>query len=83
MEALLNDHPDILDSAVFGLPDDKETGNDLPAAYIVRKKPSLTADEVKKYVAENASDFKRLRGGIWFVDAIQKVLTISLVACCI
>jgi acyl-coenzyme A synthetase/AMP-(fatty) acid ligase len=73
MEALLNDHPHILDSAVFGLPDDKETGNDIPAAYVVRKNPSLTIDEVKQYVVENASDFKRLRGGVWFVDSIQKV----------
>ena len=73
VEALLNCHPEILDSAVFGLPDGTDAGNDLPACYIVRKSPTFTAEDVKQYIRENASDFKEMRGGIFFVDRIQKV----------
>jgi 4-coumarate--CoA ligase len=72
MEALLNCHPSIMDSAVFGLPQE-DTGNDLPTAYVVRRNPTLTAEEVKEYIAENASEFKQLRGGVFFVDKIPKV----------
>jgi 4-coumarate--CoA ligase len=71
MEALLNSHPQILDSAVTGVRDDK--GNDLPRAYVVRKQPSLTEEHVFDFVAKNAADFKWLRGGIVFVDQIEKV----------
>jgi 4-coumarate--CoA ligase len=73
LEALLNRHPNILDSAIIGLPDDKLEGNDLPCAYVVRKNPLLTAEEVKQYVSENASDFKQLRGGVVFTDRIPRV----------
>ena len=38
LEALLNRHPNILDSAIIGLPDDKLEGNDLPCAYIMRER---------------------------------------------
>src|SRR5271155_5132237 len=73
VEALLNCHPEILDSAVFGLPDGMDAGNDLPACYIVRKSPTFTAGDVQQYIRENASDFKEMRGGVFFVDRIQKV----------
>jgi len=70
---LLNCHPGILDSAVFGISDGKDIGNDLPAAAIVRRSPTLTEEDVKAYVVENASNFKQLRGGVFFTDRIQKV----------
>lgn len=73
LEALLDLHPSILESAVVGIPDDKLEGNDLPCAYVVRKDPSLTAEEVKQYVVDNTSDFKRLRGGVVFTDRIPRV----------
>ena len=72
IEELLNSHPGILDSAVVGIPDEVD-GNDLTCAYVVRKDLSLTATMVKQYVADNASDFKWLRGGVVFTDRIPKV----------
>lgn len=57
---------------MIGLPDDI-TGNDLICAYVVRADGSLTAEAVKRHVAQNASDFKKLRGGVVFVDQILKV----------
>ena len=72
LEALLNYHSKISDSAVIGIRDES-TGNDLICAYVVRTDASLTAEAVKLYVAQNASDFKKLRGGVVFVDKILKV----------
>lgn len=53
---------------VVGVPDLVKT--DLPAALIVRKNigPKVTAEEIKDLVKENCSDFKQLRGGVYFVE---------------
>lgn len=68
-------HPHIVDAAVIGVQksvDDSE----YPRAYIVRR-PSpegaaLTEDVVKNYVAERLAKYKRLEGGVVFMDAIPK-----------
>jgi 4-coumarate--CoA ligase len=72
MEALLNSHPLILDSAVTGVKDGD--GNDLPRAYIVRQNYSLTEQNIGDFVGDNVADFIKLRGGVIFVDKIEKVL---------
>jgi 4-coumarate--CoA ligase len=47
-----------------------------PRAYVVRIPRSdsskLTEEAVKNYVAEKLSKYKRLEGGVVFVDAIPK-----------
>ncbi|KAA8621779.1 4-coumarate-CoA ligase 2 [Pyrenophora tritici-repentis] len=73
LEALLLDHPDVQDVAVIGV-----TANDteLPRAYIVLKtadkKTAATAEKIKSWLAERVSKFKRLEGGVHFVDTIPK-----------
>ena len=47
IEAVLNDHPKVAESAVIGVPD-KLRGK-VVAAYIVPKDPSLTVEELKDY----------------------------------
>lgn len=75
IEAVLLAHPHIVDAAVIGV---QKSLNDseLPRAYIVRR-PSpegaaLTEDAVKGYVAERLAKYKRLEGGVVFLDAIPK-----------
>ncbi|CAH1373792.1 hypothetical protein MTP99_015171 [Tenebrio molitor] len=71
LEALLVTHPAVADAAVIGLPD--EAAGELPLAYVV-KKPGKTATEkeLEKFIAENVSSQKRLRGGVIFVDEIPR-----------
>jgi 4-coumarate--CoA ligase len=69
----LNTHPGIVESAVVGVPDGLQDGNDLPRAYIVRRNIDLTEREVKEFVIKYACSHWELRGGVRFVDSIAKV----------
>lgn len=71
LESILRNHPDILDAAVIGIPDEK--CGELPKAVVVRR-PASTANtnDIQNYVANHVSKFKQIRGGVQFVDSIPK-----------
>lgn len=73
LEEILRDHPDIVDSAVIGVPHPKS--GECPRAYVVSKNPSLTESEVKDFVAKKVAQYKRLDGGVEFIAAIPKNAT--------
>ncbi len=71
LEALLLEHPQIADAAVIGMP--TEDGDEKPRAFVVRQPQSqLTEDDVKDFVSAKVVRYKRLAGGVEFVDAIPK-----------
>lgn len=71
VEAVLLDHPSIVDTAVVGVPD-REAG-ELPRAYIVLAPGAvLSPADVAAWVSERVSPHKRLRGGVVAVAAIPK-----------
>ncbi|XP_022905801.1 luciferin 4-monooxygenase-like [Onthophagus taurus] len=72
LEGLLLKNPKILDAGVIGLPD--EEAGELPLAFVVKQPHAhdLSEEEVIKYVSDNVSHQKRLRGGVKFVEAIPK-----------
>ncbi|XP_057660898.1 uncharacterized protein LOC130896667 isoform X1 [Diorhabda carinulata] len=71
LEALLLTHPAIQDSAVIGLPN--EEAGELPLAFIVQKpNKKITEQEVEKFVEDNVSPQKRLRGGVIFLNEIPR-----------
>ncbi|XP_070499653.1 luciferin 4-monooxygenase-like [Chironomus tepperi] len=71
LEGLLLSNPKIKDAGVIGIPD--ETSGELPFAFVVKQPgANLTEQEVKDFVAKNASNAKWLRGGVKFVDEIPK-----------
>ncbi|KAK8158103.1 4-coumarate-CoA ligase-like protein [Phyllosticta citrichinensis] len=87
LEALLLAHPVVADAAVIGVPLDYVENNDdddvvgeaagqVPRAYVVATAPeawgSDTADEIVQFVAEQVADYKRLRGGVVFVEKIPR-----------
>ena len=70
LEAVLLEHPQIADACVVGVTID---GGEVPRAYLVPlvgEKPSER--EVMEWLAQRVSKYKRLAGGVGFVDVIPK-----------
>uniref|UniRef100_A0A1B0GHX0 Putative acyl-coa synthetase n=1 Tax=Lutzomyia longipalpis TaxID=7200 RepID=A0A1B0GHX0_LUTLO len=66
LEEILCRHPDVLQVAVVGVPD--SLFNDLPAAVVVRRENStVDEEELLKFLEGKIVDFKKLRGGVYFV----------------
>ena len=66
--------PGVVDCAVIGVRDTDGEG-EVPRAYVVRRpgyEPIVSEEEVKSSVSEKLARFKRLDGGVRFVDAIPK-----------
>ena len=71
LEDLLRSHPDILDVGVIGIPDVRK--GEVPFAFIVKKPEStLSTDQIHSYVEKHVVSYKRLAGGISFIDVIPK-----------
>ncbi|CAD5214323.1 unnamed protein product [Bursaphelenchus xylophilus] len=70
LEDVLLSHDEIKDSAVIGVPH-PEFG-EVPRAFVVKNDPKLTEEAVDKYILEKCAPYKRLVGGIFFVDEIPK-----------
>uniref|UniRef100_A0A452YR60 4-coumarate--CoA ligase n=1 Tax=Aegilops tauschii subsp. strangulata TaxID=200361 RepID=A0A452YR60_AEGTS len=70
LEAVLVQHPEIVDVAVTSA-EDEEAG-EIPVAFVVRRSGSrLTCVQVMEYVAKQVSPYKKVRKVI-FVEAIPK-----------
>ncbi|MFI6284422.1 AMP-binding protein [Streptomyces sp. NPDC051018] len=70
LEATLLRHPDVLDAAVVGVPDD--VGGEAPKAFVVRRPGSgLTADAVLVHVATAVAPHKRVKH-VSFVEEIPR-----------
>ncbi|TMW53028.1 hypothetical protein DOY81_001891, partial [Sarcophaga bullata] len=71
LEAILRDHPKILEAAVFGIP--HPLNGEVPRALVVlRPNMEATEEEIYNYVAEKVAVYKKLDGGIIFATEIPK-----------
>lgn len=71
LEAVLRDHPKILEASVFGIP--HELNGEAPRAIVVlRQNETATAEEIAAYVAERVAHYKKLEGGVIFVEEVPK-----------
>ena len=75
LEAVLLSHPHIVDAAVIGVQFGKDESQ-LPRAYIV-KRPGpegdcLDVEKIKGFMEGRLAHYKRLDGGVKFVDAIPR-----------
>ncbi|MXY58318.1 MAG: acyl--CoA ligase [Gammaproteobacteria bacterium] len=57
VEAVLYEHPSILEAAVFGVPDER-LGETVATVVVVRPGMALTVDEVQSFAAEHLARFK-------------------------
>ena len=75
LEGLLLGHPAVNDVAVIGVYSNKRV-TELPRAYVVPAKGYSASKELEKeivdWLSSRVSPYKRLRGGIRFVDVIPK-----------
>src|SRR5436305_6107033 len=72
LEALLLSHPLITDAAVIGVPDPDGSGNELPRAYVVADRSKIDEATIKNHIKANAAQYKQLRGGVVWIEAIPK-----------
>ncbi|XP_052800719.1 probable 4-coumarate--CoA ligase 1 [Mya arenaria] len=72
LEALLCTHPHIQDAAVVGLPIGEEVG-EVPKAFVVATPGAkVTEQDVHDFVNKNVAPYKKLRGGVEFIDQVPK-----------
>lgn len=71
LEALLLTHEQVNDVAVIQIPDD--LSGELPRAYIVKDPAAdVSEEDIKAWVKERVAPYKRLEGGVVFIDVIPK-----------
>lgn len=69
VEEVIAHYPKVLEVAVIGVPDEKS--GEVPKAFIVKKDPALTADEILAYTKQHLTGYKRPRY-VEFIDELPK-----------
>ena len=76
VESVLGQLPEIADVGVIGVPDGQ--GNDLPRAYVVKSEKGrasgFSEKDIHEFLNSRVSHYKRLRGGVRFVNEIPRNL---------
>lgn len=57
IEEVITNNPKVLEAAAIGIPDEKS--GEVPKLFVVKKDQSLTEAELKVYIAENLTGYKR------------------------
>ena len=74
LEALLLTHPNVNDVAVIGV--ESEESGELPRAYVNMKtdveSQKLSEEEIQEWVKERVAPYKRLDGGVVFIEEVPK-----------
>jgi acyl-coenzyme A synthetase/AMP-(fatty) acid ligase len=72
LESIVLQIPGVADVAVIGIPD--ALAGEIPRAFVVRHPDSqnLTEAEVQEYVEPKVASYKKLAGGVKFIDVIPR-----------
>lgn len=71
LENLLLEMEGIQDVGVVGIPD--PVSGEIPRAYVVRSPNSkITEEDVLKYINPKVAVYKKMSGGVMFVEAIPR-----------
>ena len=60
----------VTDVAVIGVPHDK--AGEVPRAFIVRESEGVTREKIEQFLEPRIAKYKRLKGGIVFLDQLPK-----------
>ncbi|KAK7993925.1 hypothetical protein PG989_007306 [Apiospora arundinis] len=71
VESVIMQHPGVRDCAVVGVPSSDGT-TEVPRAYVAAPIAAVTSDDLYNIVASSLASYKRLEGGVVFVDAIPR-----------
>lgn len=75
LEGILVSHEDIADACVIGVENHAEA-TEVPRAYIVlspgQERTEAKAKEIAEWLAKQVAPYKKLRGGIKFIDEVPK-----------
>ncbi|CAI7599997.1 unnamed protein product [Penicillium pancosmium] len=77
LEEIIGRHPMVKDSGVTSIWDDAE-GTEIPLAFVVPQESISSIDrermakEVQNLVAGAVAGYKKLRGGVWFIDQLPR-----------
>ncbi|KAL5360466.1 hypothetical protein BJX96DRAFT_184555 [Aspergillus floccosus] len=80
LENIIIRHPLVREAAVIGVWDDKQA-TELPRAFVVLRDPyqangmNEVSRSISEFVADQVSNYKRLRGGVVIIDALPKNVT--------
>ena len=69
VEDIITAHPKVIECGVIGVPDDHS--GEVVKVFVVKKDPSLTADEVRAWAKENLTGYKRPKY-IEFISELPK-----------
>ena len=69
VEAALTEHPKVLEVAVIGIEDARS--GEVPKAFVVKRDPSLTAEELSAFASERLTGYKRPQS-YEFIDELPK-----------
>ncbi|WP_352309662.1 AMP-binding protein [Psychrobacter sp. W2-37-MNA-CIBAN-0211] len=69
LEAALTEHPKVLEVAVIGIAD--AHSGEVPKAFVVKRDPSLTAEELAAFASERLTGYKRPQSYA-FIDELPK-----------
>lgn len=71
LEEILREHPKVLEAGVVGIPHPQY--GEVPRAFVVPKPNSgVTEKELQDFVAKKVSSYKKLDGGVQFMESIPK-----------
>ncbi|KAJ8683404.1 hypothetical protein QAD02_019196 [Eretmocerus hayati] len=72
LESLILEIPGVADAAVIGIPD--AVAGELPKAFVVKKPgfDKITPDHVQEFVTSKVAEYKKLAGGVSFIEAIPR-----------
>jgi acyl-CoA synthetase (AMP-forming)/AMP-acid ligase II len=74
LEGVILSHPGVADAAVIGITVKTDPNTELPRAYVVVTPGALSPseEEIVSFCAERLAKYKKLTGGVRFVDAIPR-----------